>query len=108
VPKGFETASIAPLSQATEARSEAKASEARAAEAPYKQEVPGSSPGPPTPRNALHSPGIRERSPSRRSSAGYRHPDRSGVVTIAGKPSETLHPKTWASIIRQAGLDDDQ
>ena len=27
----------------------------------------------------------------------YRHPDRPGVVTIAGKPSDTLHPKTWAS-----------
>jgi predicted RNA binding protein YcfA (HicA-like mRNA interferase family) len=37
----------------------------------------------------------------------YRHPNRSGLVTIAGKPSDTLHPKTWASIIRQAGLDDD-
>ena len=38
----------------------------------------------------------------------YRHPDRPGLVTIAGKPSDTLHPKTWASIIRQAGLEDDQ
>ena len=37
----------------------------------------------------------------------YRHPSRPGVVTVAGKPSDTLHPKTWASIIRQAGLDDD-
>ena len=34
----------------------------------------------------------------------YRHPDRPGVVTIAGKPSDTLHPKTWASIMRQAGI----
>jgi predicted RNA binding protein YcfA (HicA-like mRNA interferase family) len=24
----------------------------------------------------------------------YRHPDRPGLVTIAGKPSDTLHPKT--------------
>jgi predicted RNA binding protein YcfA (HicA-like mRNA interferase family) len=38
----------------------------------------------------------------------YRHPERPGVVTIAGKPSDTLHPKTWASIMRQAGLDDEQ
>jgi predicted RNA binding protein YcfA (HicA-like mRNA interferase family) len=37
----------------------------------------------------------------------YRHPDRPGLVTVAGKPSDTLHPKTWASIIRQAGLEDD-
>ena len=37
----------------------------------------------------------------------YRHPDRPGVVTIAGKPSDTLHPKTWASIITQAGMDQD-
>jgi predicted RNA binding protein YcfA (HicA-like mRNA interferase family) len=37
----------------------------------------------------------------------YRHPSRPGVVTVAGKPSDTLHPKTWASIMRQAGLDDD-
>ena len=35
----------------------------------------------------------------------YRHPDRSGVVTIAGRPSDTLHPKTWASIMRQAGIE---
>jgi predicted RNA binding protein YcfA (HicA-like mRNA interferase family) len=36
----------------------------------------------------------------------YRHPERPGVVTIPGKPSDTLHPKTWASIQRQAGLED--
>jgi predicted RNA binding protein YcfA (HicA-like mRNA interferase family) len=34
----------------------------------------------------------------------YRHPNRAGVVTIAGKPSDTLHPKTWASIVKQAGI----
>jgi predicted RNA binding protein YcfA (HicA-like mRNA interferase family) len=38
----------------------------------------------------------------------YRHPERPGLVTIAGKPSDTLHPKTWASIIRQAGLEDER
>jgi predicted RNA binding protein YcfA (HicA-like mRNA interferase family) len=38
----------------------------------------------------------------------YRHPDRPGLVTVAGKPSDTLHPKTWASIMRQAGLEDDE
>jgi predicted RNA binding protein YcfA (HicA-like mRNA interferase family) len=38
----------------------------------------------------------------------YRHPDRPGLVTIAGKPSDTLHPKTWASIVKQAGLKEDR
>jgi predicted RNA binding protein YcfA (HicA-like mRNA interferase family) len=37
----------------------------------------------------------------------YRHPDRPGLVTIAGRPSDTLHPKTWASIVKQAGLNDE-
>ena len=34
----------------------------------------------------------------------YRHAERSGLVTIAGKPGDSLHPKTWASIMRQAGM----
>ena len=34
----------------------------------------------------------------------YVHPSKSGLVTIAGKPSATLKPKTEASILRQAGL----
>jgi predicted RNA binding protein YcfA (HicA-like mRNA interferase family) len=34
----------------------------------------------------------------------YRHPTRPGTVTIAGHPSDDLHPKTRASILRQAGL----
>jgi predicted RNA binding protein YcfA (HicA-like mRNA interferase family) len=38
----------------------------------------------------------------------YRHPDRPGLVTIAGKPSDTLHPKTWASIVKEAGLKEDR
>jgi predicted RNA binding protein YcfA (HicA-like mRNA interferase family) len=38
----------------------------------------------------------------------YRHPDWPGLVTIAGKPSDTLHPKTWASIVKQAGLKEDR
>jgi predicted RNA binding protein YcfA (HicA-like mRNA interferase family) len=33
----------------------------------------------------------------------YRHPTRPGLVTIAGKPSDSLHPKTWASIMKHAG-----
>ena len=36
-----------------------------------------------------------------------RHPERPGIVTIPGKPSDVLHPKTWASPISQAGMKDD-
>jgi predicted RNA binding protein YcfA (HicA-like mRNA interferase family) len=34
----------------------------------------------------------------------FGHPSKPGLVTVAGKPSATLHPKTEASILRQAGL----
>ena len=34
----------------------------------------------------------------------YVHPQKSGLVTVAGKPSATLKPKTEASILKQAGL----
>ncbi len=34
----------------------------------------------------------------------YGHPGKPGTVTIAGHPREDLHPKTQASIMRQAGL----
>jgi predicted RNA binding protein YcfA (HicA-like mRNA interferase family) len=34
----------------------------------------------------------------------YRHPVKSGTVTVAGHPNDDLHPKTKASIMRQAGL----
>jgi predicted RNA binding protein YcfA (HicA-like mRNA interferase family) len=33
-----------------------------------------------------------------------KHPIKTGRVTVAGKPSDDLHPKTAASILRQAGL----
>jgi predicted RNA binding protein YcfA (HicA-like mRNA interferase family) len=33
---------------------------------------------------------------------------RPDVITVAGKPSDTLHAKTWASIIREAGLEDER
>jgi predicted RNA binding protein YcfA (HicA-like mRNA interferase family) len=33
-----------------------------------------------------------------------KHPTKTGRVTVAGKPSDDLHPKTAASILRQAGL----
>jgi len=34
----------------------------------------------------------------------FRHPDKPGTVTIAGKPGEDLKAGTVASILRQAGL----
>jgi len=34
----------------------------------------------------------------------HGYPDKPGLVTIPGKRSEDLHPKTTASILRQAGL----
>ena len=34
----------------------------------------------------------------------YRHPDKAGTVTIAGKLSDDLPRGTWASIMKQAGL----
>jgi predicted RNA binding protein YcfA (HicA-like mRNA interferase family) len=34
----------------------------------------------------------------------YKHPVKPGRVTIAGKPSDDLHPKTTKSILQQAGL----
>ena len=34
----------------------------------------------------------------------YRHPEKRGTVTIAGKPSDDLPAGTWASIVKQAGL----
>ena len=35
----------------------------------------------------------------------YKHPRRPGKVTVPGKPRDTLHPKTLASILKQAGLE---
>jgi predicted RNA binding protein YcfA (HicA-like mRNA interferase family) len=34
----------------------------------------------------------------------FIHPIKPGVVTIAGQPSQELHPKTLASVLKQAGL----
>jgi predicted RNA binding protein YcfA (HicA-like mRNA interferase family) len=34
----------------------------------------------------------------------FVHPTKPGKVTVAGKPSVTIKPKTEASILRQAGL----
>ena len=35
------------------------------------------------------------------------HARKPGTVTVAGKPSRTLHPKVVASILRQAQLTED-
>ena len=34
----------------------------------------------------------------------YKHPEKLGRVTIAGKPSKDVYPKMERSILRQAGL----
>jgi len=34
----------------------------------------------------------------------FKHHTKTGRVTIAGKPSDDLAPKTFESILRQAGL----
>ena len=34
----------------------------------------------------------------------YRHDQKKGVVTIAGKPNDDLAPSTQNSILKQAGL----
>ena len=36
----------------------------------------------------------------------YRHPHKPGTVTVAGKPGDDLPPGTWASIMRQSGVDE--
>ncbi|MGH3983255.1 MAG: type II toxin-antitoxin system HicA family toxin [Pseudonocardiaceae bacterium] len=40
-----------------------------------------------------------------RGSRQFKHPDRGGRVTVAGKRSDTLHQRTERSILRQAGLE---
>ena len=34
----------------------------------------------------------------------YKHPEKRGLVTVAGKPSDELAPGTLNSILKQAGL----
>jgi len=38
----------------------------------------------------------------------FKHPDKPGRVTIAGKPSDDLAPGTLNSIFKQAGLKDQE
>ncbi len=35
----------------------------------------------------------------------FQHETKPGTVTVAGKPGDEMHPRTVASIIRQAGLE---
>lgn len=35
----------------------------------------------------------------------YKHLRKPGTVTVAGKMSKDLAPRTWSSILKQAGLD---
>lgn len=41
---------------------------------------------------------------TRGSHCQYKHPDKTGLVTIAGKPSDDLPAGTVNSILKQAGL----
>jgi predicted RNA binding protein YcfA (HicA-like mRNA interferase family) len=38
----------------------------------------------------------------------YKHPVKTGRVTVAGKPSDDLSPGTLNSILKQAGLREQQ
>ena len=35
----------------------------------------------------------------------FKHPTKRGRTTVAGKPSDTLHPRTEKSILTQAGIE---
>lgn len=37
----------------------------------------------------------------------FEHPTKPGKVTVPGKPSDDLAPKTHRSILRQAGLEEE-
>jgi predicted RNA binding protein YcfA (HicA-like mRNA interferase family) len=36
----------------------------------------------------------------------YKHDDKKGRVTVPGKPNDDLAPGTWASIKKQAGIEE--
>ena len=38
----------------------------------------------------------------------FRHPTKPGTVTIHGHPGEDVRVGTWKSIMRQAGLDEEE
>ena len=43
---------------------------------------------------------------SRGSHRQFRHPTKSGTVTVSGHPSDDIHPKTLKSVLRQADLEE--
>jgi predicted RNA binding protein YcfA (HicA-like mRNA interferase family) len=42
---------------------------------------------------------------SRGSHRQFRHPAKSGTVTVSGHPGDDVHPKTLKSVLRQADLE---
>ena len=36
------------------------------------------------------------------------HPTKPGTVTVSGHPSDDVHPKTLKSVLRQAGLEEEE
>jgi len=44
---------------------------------------------------------------SRGSHRQLRHPSKPGSVTVSGHPSDTVHPKTLKSVLRQAQLEEE-
>ena len=42
---------------------------------------------------------------TRRSHRQYKHPEKPGLVTIAGKPGVDVPPGMWANILKQAGIE---
>ncbi len=38
----------------------------------------------------------------------YKHPEKPGLVTIAGHPNDDLAPGTYSSILKQAGLKEER
>ena len=36
------------------------------------------------------------------------HPTKPGTVTVSGHPNDDVHPKTLKSVLRQAGLEDQE
>jgi predicted RNA binding protein YcfA (HicA-like mRNA interferase family) len=45
--------------------------------------------------------------PSKGGHRQFKHPTKRGRVTVAGKLSRTIPPKTLSSILKQAGLEED-
>ena len=44
---------------------------------------------------------------SRGSHRQMRHPSKPGTTTVSGHPSDTVHPKTLKSVLKQAGLEEE-